>query len=90
MIKQAIIAIAAMSASVSVLAATQCNVYPESEVIPQDKFQQQLKEQGYEIKKFKVSKGNCYEIYGRNKDGKKVEIYFDRKTGEVVKSEIED
>ena len=33
------------------------------------------KAQGYKIKKFKVD-GNCYEIYGHNKEGKKVEIYL--------------
>ena len=44
--------------------------------------------QGYSIKIFKVS-GNCYEIYGTNKEGKKAEIYYDTKTLDVVKSEIE-
>jgi len=43
--------------------------------------------QGYKIDKFKID-GNCYEIYGSNKDGKKVEIYFDTKTLAVVKAEI--
>ena len=34
---------------------------------------------GYErIKTFKVS-GDCYEIYGYTKDGKKAEVYFNRK-----------
>ena len=48
----------------------------------------QLEAQGYKIKKFKVD-GNCYEIYGHNKDGKKVEIYYDTKTLAVVKSEVD-
>ena len=38
-----------------------------------------IEAQGYVIDKFKVS-GNCYEIYGKNKEGKKVEIYYDAKT----------
>ena len=42
--------------------------------------------QGYKIDKFKID-GNCYEIYG-SEDGKKVEIYFDTKTLDIVKSEI--
>jgi len=41
----------------------------------------------YNIRKFKVD-GNCYEIYGTTKDGKKAEVYFDPKTLAVVKSEI--
>lgn len=52
--------------------------------------QAQLKEQGYKINKFKVTKGNCYEIYGFDKDGRKVEIYHDPVSGKAVKTEIED
>ncbi|MFJ4067974.1 PepSY domain-containing protein [Pseudomonas sp. NPDC089996] len=71
-------------------AATQCTNADKSTWQDPDKFQAQLKEQGYKINKFKVTKGNCYEIYGFNKDGKKVEIYHDPVTGKAVKSEIED
>jgi hypothetical protein len=56
----------------------------------QDTFQAQLKAQGYAIKKFKVTKGNCYEIYGHNKAGKKVEIYFNPIDGSIAKQEIDD
>jgi hypothetical protein len=55
--------------------------------VPQDKwmkeadFKKGLEAQGYQIKTFKVSKGKCYEIYGTDKAGKKVEIYFDPATG---------
>ena len=44
-------------------------------------FKARVEKQGYQIKTFKVSKGQCYEIYGHDKDGKKVEIYFDPVTG---------
>ena len=43
-----------------------------------------IEAQGYQIKKFKVS-GNCYEIYGHDKAGKKAEVYFDAKTLDIVK-----
>lgn len=43
---------------------------------------------GYKIKKFKVTSGNCYEVYGWDKDGKKVEIYYNPITGEKVKEEV--
>ncbi|MGL6047210.1 MAG: PepSY domain-containing protein, partial [Vogesella sp.] len=52
-------------------------------------FKKKLTAEGYQIKKFKVS-GNCYEIYGKNKEGKKVEIYFDPVSGAAVKTDIED
>ncbi len=49
-------------------------------------FKAQMEKQGYQIKTFKVSKGQCYEIYGFDKAGKKVEIYFDPATGKPIES----
>ena len=83
-------ALALLVGSGSAFAATQCTSADKSTWQDPDKFQAQLKEQGYKINKFKVTKGNCYEIYGFNKEGKKVEIYHDPVTGKAVKSEIED
>lgn len=58
--------------------------------LDQTEFQKKLTGEGYKIKKFKVTSGNCYEIYGHNKMGQKVEIYYNPITGAVVKQEIED
>ncbi|MDP1658590.1 MAG: PepSY domain-containing protein [Methylotenera sp.] len=69
-------------------AGADCKMYPKEEWAPEATLKQTLSEEGYIIKKFKVD-GNCYEIYGRNKQGKKVEIYFDTKTLAIVKAEIE-
>ena len=66
-----------------------CKAYPKSEWMSEADAKAKIGGQGYTIDKFKIS-GNCYEIYGRSKDGKKVEIYFDARTLDVVKSEIED
>lgn len=60
--------------------------------VPQDKwmkeadFKSRLEAQGYQIKTFKVSKGQCYEIYGFDKAGKKVEIYFDPQTAAILET----
>lgn len=89
MFKQTVFGVITLMVAMTAFAETQCMAYPEKEHIPEAKFQEQLKQQGYQIKRFKVSKGNCYEIYGKNKQGQKVEIYFDAKTGKVVKSEID-
>ncbi|MDO9150037.1 MAG: PepSY domain-containing protein [Methylotenera sp.] len=72
----------------SAFAGAACDAHPKSEWVPENKLKQTLVEEGYTIKKFKVD-GNCYEIYGRNKEGKKVEIYFDTKTLAIVKAEVE-
>ena len=80
--------LALSAASGSALAAANCPKYPKNEWMPQDEAKTRIEAMGYKIDKFKID-GNCYEIYGSNKDGKKVEIYFDTKTLAVVKSEIE-
>lgn len=74
--------------STSAFAKANCKAYPRSEWMSETDAKAKIEGQGYSISKFKVD-GNCYEIYGRNKAGKKVEIYFDAKTLEPVKSEIE-
>lgn len=76
--------------STAAVAGPQCTTADKSEWLDQTKFQAELKEKGYEIKVFKVTDGNCYEIYGWNKEKQKVEIYFDPVTGKSVKEEIED
>ena len=54
----------------------------------QDAFQAQLLAQGYKINEFKVTGGNCYEIYGFDKEENKVEIYFNPVDGSIVKKEM--
>ena len=71
---------------IQAMASADCPAYPKEEWGAEDTLKQALKEEGYAIKKFKVD-GNCYEMYGRNKEGKKVEIYFDMKTFAIIKAE---
>lgn len=78
-----------ISLSFKALATTECTKEDAAKWQDQTKFQNELKSQGYEIKVFKVTKGNCYEIYGKNKEMKKVEIYFNPVTGEAVKTKIQ-
>ncbi len=66
------------------LASADCPVYPKSEWAAEEILKKALTDEGYSIKKFKLD-GNCYEMYGRNKEGKKVEIYFDTKTLATIK-----
>jgi hypothetical protein len=74
--------------SSAAFAGPQCTDTDKSTWLDQAKFQEDLKAKGYEIKVFKVTSGNCYEIYGWDKDKRKVEIYFDPVTGKTVKEEI--
>ena len=70
--------------SANAIAAPKCTTAPQEQWISQDKMKQQILDQGYTIRIFKIS-GNCYEIYGKYKNGKNVEIYFDPTDGRIVK-----
>lgn len=72
------------------VAGPQCTDAPQSEWKSQDVMKQELTDQGYTIDKFKVTDGNCYEIYGEDKDGVKVEIYFNPVSGEAVEERRND
>lgn len=73
---------------INVWASADCPAYPKEEWANENTLKEALDAEGYTIKKFKID-GNCYEIYGRNKEGKKVEIYFDMKTLAIIKAEVE-
>jgi hypothetical protein len=87
-----IVALAALSLAVALpgaaWAGANCKAHPKAEWMKQSDAQAKIVADGYTIAKFKVD-GNCYEIYGTNKDGKKVEIYYDTKTLDVVKMETQ-
>ncbi|MDP3701543.1 MAG: PepSY domain-containing protein [Hylemonella sp.] len=70
-------------ASTTALAGPACNV-PQNQWMKEGDFRAKMEQQGYQVKTFKVSKGQCYEIYGFDKAGKKVEIYFDPATAAVL------
>jgi len=54
----------------------------------EDDLKAALKDAGYTLKKFKVD-GNCYEMYGHNEKGQRVEIYMDTVTGKPVKAYLD-
>lgn len=66
-----------------------CTDQPKDKWMTEEAFKAKVEKDGYTIKKFKKS-GNCYEIYGKNKEGKSVEIYFSPVDASIKKSEVED
>ena len=74
--------------SLSAMAKVDCTSESKDKWKNPETFKKEL-EATYKIKVFKVTEGNCYEIYGWNKAGKKVEIYFNPVTGEKVKEKIQ-
>lgn len=70
--------------SAPALAKDICMEHPKSEWMSKAQFQEHVEGLGYKIKNIKEEDG-CWEMYGYNKDGDRVEIYFDPKTGDIVK-----
>jgi hypothetical protein len=73
----------------SAVAGPECTKEPKDTWKDAKMFEQNLKDEGYKIKKFKITDSNCYEIYGWDKAGKKVEIYFNPVDGKIVKEKRE-
>ena len=63
-----------------------CTDRPKDKWMKEEDFKKKAEAEGYKIRKFKQP-GTCYEIYGTNKEGKKVEIYFNPVDGSIVDSE---
>lgn len=79
-----VIALAGLSAH----AKKNCTDQPKDKWMKEEDFKKKIEGQGYKINKFKQP-GSCYEIYGLNKDGKKVEIYFNPVDASIVKEEMD-
>jgi hypothetical protein len=68
----------------SAAAEPRCTSEPRDKWISESEMKSKIASLGYQAKVFKVTKGNCYEIYGRDKAGKRIEVYFHPITGNVV------
>ena len=67
-------------------AGPQCTDAPKTGWLSEEAMKQKIAADGYTIEKFKVTAGNCYEIYGKDKNGQKAEVYFHPVDGSVVKA----
>ena len=52
-----------------------CNSGPQSGWKSEDSLKQKLTKQGWDIRRIKID-GGCYEVYGVNEKGQRVESYF--------------
>lgn len=78
-----------LTLSTQVFAKKNCTTEPKEKWMTESDFKAKVEKDGYVISKFKQP-GSCYEIYGKNAKGQKVEIYFNPVNAEIVKSEIDD
>ncbi len=75
----------ALGLGITAHAKKNCTDEPKDKWMSESDFKKKLEAEGYTIKKFKQP-GTCYEIYGTNKEGQKVEIYFNPVDGSIVKA----
>jgi len=71
-----------------VFAKKNCTNQPKEKWMSEAAFKELAKKQGYTIRKFKQP-GSCYEIYGKDKAGKNVEVYFNPVDGSTKKVKFE-
>ena len=69
------------------LAGPQCTTEPKDNWLGETEMRVLIQDLGYTIDVFKTTGGNCYEIYGRTAEGKRVEVYFHPISGDVMKVE---
>lgn len=86
--KQVLITGLVLLAGVAAHAKKNCTDQPKDKWMTEESFKASAEKLGYKIRKFKQP-GSCYEIYGTNKEGKKVEVYFNPVDGSIVKEEID-
>lgn len=74
------------------VAGPSCTQEPQTKWLTEAQMTEKFKALGYidNVKKLHVSKGNCWEIYGQDKAGKKVEVYFHPITGAIVEANYKD
>ena len=80
-----VLALAVASLSTAALAGPQCTTEPAEKWLPEDAIKQKASAMGHSIAVFKKTDGNCYEIYGKNSEGKRIEIYFNPMNGDIVR-----
>lgn len=76
--------IATLLTATATLAADPTCTSPKDKWMSEADFKAKVAAEGFKVKTFKVTKGQCYEIYGTDKAGKKVEIHYDPATAAPV------
>ncbi|MGV4796697.1 PepSY domain-containing protein [Rhizobium sp. F40D2] len=67
------------------LASPSCTKEPKSKWMPENAMKAKIDTMGYKVKTFEIT-GSCYEIYGKDKDGNRAEVYFNPVSGEIVQN----
>ena len=80
------LAIATALVPVSVFASTECTKEPVQKWLPEKEVKAQLEKAGFAVQRIKRD-NSCYEVKGKRKDGKRVELYVNPVDASIVKEE---
>ena len=86
------LAAAAAALSFDAVAGPSCTSEPQSKWLSDRQMTEKFTALGLrdDVKKLHVSKGNCWEIYGHDKSGRKVEVYFHPISGAIVEQNVKE
>ncbi len=85
MLARALVLTTAAMLSTAALAGPTCTDAPRDQWIAPVEMLTKAMQEVPTLKLFKVTDGNCYEIYGWGAQGEKLEIYYHPVTGEIAK-----
>ncbi len=79
-----------LAAAVAAVAGPTCTEEPQSTWLSEAEMTKRFRAKGYQddVKTLHVSKGKCREIYGIDKQGRKVEVYFHPVTGAIAQENL--
>ena len=72
-----------LGSGLALAADEECPQHPQSEWMSQEAITAKAKELGYDVRGVKEDDG-CYQVKGYDKDGKRVQAYFDTVSGELL------
>lgn len=81
-----VLALCLMVLATPALAGPHCTDEPKASWMPEGEMKEMIARMGYQVDVFKVTVGNCYEIYGRDGANNRIEVYFHPVSGAVVES----
>jgi hypothetical protein len=86
------VAVLAASMASSAFAGPSCTEEPQTKWLTEQQMTEKFTALGMrdDVKKLHVSKGKCWEIYGHDKSGKKIEVYFHPITGAIVEQNVKE
>jgi hypothetical protein len=79
------VAMLGLTAAAAAEVSPSCTTEPRSKWLSEAQMKERVTLLGYKYEILKVTKGGCYEIYGRDLAGKRVEVYFEPLRGDVVR-----